>query len=42
MDEDFYTTGLEMDPDLNLGSFDLGNVGGIDLSVCSTFRARRA
>ena len=33
MDEDFYTTGLEPDPDLNLGSFNLGNVGGIDLSA---------
>ena len=33
MDEDFYTTGLEMDHDLNLGSFNLGNVGGIDLSA---------
>jgi hypothetical protein len=30
---DLYSSGLEMDPDLNLGSFNLGNVYGIDLSA---------
>jgi hypothetical protein len=30
---DLYSSGLEIDPDLNLGSFNLGNVYGIDLSA---------
>ena len=33
MADDIYTTGFEPDPDLNLGSFNLGNVYGIDLSA---------
>ena len=30
---DLYASGLEIDPDLNLGSFNFGNVNGIDLSA---------
>ena len=32
MANDLYKTGFEIDPDLNLGGFDLGDVYGIDLS----------